>query len=96
MGARDTYISSVKSAESAKVATEITAEGAKQETINQSGCNVGYYSGKGGSGEAAFQAAVKSANQARFATAASAEQTKQNAINAARDTLRATGDLAPA
>jgi hypothetical protein len=95
MTARTVYEAAVKSAATAKTATLIANETTKQETINASGVNVGYYPGKGGSGEAAFQAAVKTANQAKWDADFAAEQAKQAAHMVARDTLRAAGDLAP-
>lgn len=89
MTARDTYQSSVKSAEGSKVATVSTAETTKQETINASGVNVGYNLQTGN--YANLAAAVKSANTAKIATLNTAEHAKQVAINVARDTLRNAG-----
>ncbi len=93
MSARDTYISSVKSAETSKVATLVAADATKQETINANGCNVGYNLQTGN--YANFASSVKNANIARWNTTFSVEQAKQASIAAARDTLRTGGDLAP-
>jgi hypothetical protein len=93
MTARTTYATTVAAAESTKVAALTVAESARQETINVSGCNVGYNLQTGS--YPAFAAAVKSANAAKFAALTAAEQAKQNTLMAARDTLKATGDLGP-
>ena len=93
MTARTTYTASVQSAEIAKVVTVTAAQTAFQETINQSGCNAGYNLQTGN--YANFATAVKNANTARISSLNAAETAKQASIMAARDTLRATGDLAP-
>ena len=93
MSSRDNYNSAVKTAVTTQVASAISAESAKQEAINASGCNVGYNLQTGN--YANFAAGVKAANTARVATLNAAEAVKQTAITAARDTLKATGDLAP-
>lgn len=93
MTARDTYNSTVATAAQTKAATLLSAEAAKQETINASGCNVGYNLQTGN--YANFAAAIKSAINAKAASVAAAEATKQATIAAARDTLRNAGDVAP-
>ena len=93
MSSRDTFTSSVKSAAATQVASVTAAQGAFQETINQSGCNVGYNLQTGT--YATFAAAVKAANLARLVAVNAAEAARQGTIAVARDTLKATGDVAP-
>jgi hypothetical protein len=93
MTARDTYTASVKAAASVQAASLVANEGAKQTTIDASKSVVGYTLQTGNM--ANLQASVTAANKAKFAADFAAEQTKQAAIAAARETLRATGDLAP-
>ena len=64
-----------------------------QETVNASGCNLGYTLQSGNYSN--FAAAVKSANSAKIASIDSAEKAKQASVAAARETLRGTGDLGP-
>jgi hypothetical protein len=94
MTSRDTWRSSVSSAEATKVATLINAEMTKQVTIDANKSVVGYTLQTGN--YANFASAVASANQARWLATFNAEHAKQVAINAARDTLRDSGDRAPA
>ena len=94
MSSRDTYTASVKSAAVTQIAAVVSAETARQETINASGCNVGYNLQTGN--YANFAAAVKAATIAKTAAVTAAEQAKQAAIAGARDTLKSSGDLAPA
>ena len=94
MTSRDTYTASVATAIVTKAATLFANLLTQQETINQSGCNVGYHPGSSSS-SATYDAAVKLAVQVKRDADFAAEQTKQASIAAARDTLRATGDLAP-
>jgi hypothetical protein len=91
MSSRDTYISSVKGAAPVKTATLTANEGAKQATINASGVDVGYTTQTGN--YANFASAVKSANIAKLNADFLAEQARQATVAAARDMLRATGDL---
>ncbi|MFZ0767034.1 hypothetical protein [Bradyrhizobium sp.] len=91
MTARTTYAATVLSASQAQIATAIAAETTRQETINQSGCNVGYNTTSGNYG--AFSAAVKAANLAKLAALNAAEVAKQAAVMVARDTLKSTGDV---
>ena len=93
MTARQTFSSSVASAEATKVVAVTTAVAAAQETINQSGCNVGYNLQTGN--YANFAAGVKSANAAKLAALNAAEVARQQSIMVARDTLRSTGDVGP-
>lgn len=93
MTARSSYEASVKSAGQTAITTLIAAETTKQETIAASGTNVGYTHQSGNN--ANLLAAVKAAAQARWLATYNAEQAKQAALAVARDTLRATGDLAP-
>ena len=90
MTARDTYIASVKTGENSKVATNIANANTAQETINVTGVNPA----RGAS--AALIAAVNSSNAAYAAARLNAEMVKQVAIQAAKDTLRAGGDVHPA
>jgi hypothetical protein len=90
MTARTTYEASVKTAESAKVATLIAAETTKQTTVDASLSVVGYTLQSGN--YASLAAAVKSANAAKLNSVFAAEQARQAALAAARDTLRDSGD----
>lgn len=94
MGARDTYISSVKTAEITKAATNSANANAAQETINASGVNAGNPTGRGAG--SALMTATANANAALAAARLLAEHNKQVSIQAAKDTLRSTGDVAPA
>ena len=60
MTARATYTAAVQAAVAMQVATVAAAQTTFQETINQSGCNVGYNLQTGSN--SAFVAAVKAAN----------------------------------
>jgi hypothetical protein len=91
MTARTTFETTVKSASQTQIATVAAAEMTRQETINASGCNVGYTTSAGNYGN--LKAAVASANLAKAATLNAAEIAKQQTIMVARDTLRATGDV---
>jgi hypothetical protein len=90
---RDTFNASVKTAVATKIASDVSNEIARQETINQSGVNAGYNLQTGN--YANLLAAHISARKAKLAADYAAEQAKQASLAAARDTLRATGDLAP-
>jgi hypothetical protein len=89
--ARETFNASVKTAGQTALATVITAETTKQETINASGVNVGYTTAFGNYGNLA--AAVKAANAAKLASIFNAEVVRQASVAAARETLRSTGDV---
>ena len=91
MTARTTYTGDVQSASQAQIATVNAAETTRQETINQSGCNVGYNTTRAIT--ANFSAAVKTANLAKLAALNAAEVAKQAAVMVARDTLKSTGDV---
>ena len=93
MTARDTYQSSIKSAAATKTATLTANELTKQETINASGVNVGYNLQSGNF--ANFDTATKSAVQAKRDADFGAEVARQKAADAAREALRATGDVGP-
>jgi hypothetical protein len=90
---RDTYTATVKTAAVTATTATTAAQTAFQETINQSGCNVGYTTQAGS--YANFLAAVKAATAAKLAAVNAAEQAKQATIAVARDTLRTAGDVAP-
>ena len=94
MTARDTFNASVKTAAVVQVAAVTAAQTSFQETINASGCNVGYNLQTGN--YANYLAAVKAANAAKIAAVHAAEAVKQTTIAAAKDTLRATGDVGAA
>lgn len=94
MTARETYASSVKTAAQTKTATVSAAETAAQETINASGCNVGYNLQTGN--YANLATATKNAIAAKLASVNAAEAAKQASIAVAKDTLRQSGDLGPA
>lgn len=91
MTARTTFETTVKSAAQTQISAVIAAEMPRQETVNQSGCNVAYSLQTGN--YANFAAAVKAANATKFAALTAAEVAKQAALMVARDTLRATGDV---
>lgn len=94
MTARDTYVNSVATALTAKVATNVANANTHQETINASGVNAGNPTGRGAG--SALMTATANANAAYAAAKLNAEMVKQIAIQAAKDTLRSTGDTAPA
>jgi hypothetical protein len=93
MTARDTYAASVKSAAATKIATLTANETAKQESINGSGCNVGYNTINGNytNFNNAMQAAIVAKRNADYA----AEVVRQAAADAAREALRAVADYGP-
>jgi hypothetical protein len=93
MSNRDTFNSSVKTAAATEVATKLTNAGTQQETINQSGVNVGYTLQSGN--YANLKTAVDNARKAKIAADLAAEAAKNASIMLARDTLRDSGDRAP-
>jgi hypothetical protein len=95
MTARDAYQASVASAEKTKVATNQANALAAQETINGSGVNAGTNPALGVAAGSALDTATRNSNATLAAARMKAEHDKQVAIQAAKDTLRATGDLAP-
>ena len=94
MTARDTYVAAVVSANLTKAATNVANSNTAQETINASGVNAGNPTGRGAG--SAVMTATANANAALAAARVLAEHNKQVAIQAAKDTLRSTGDTAPA
>lgn len=94
MTARDTYQTTVKATGPTKTATITANQTTAQETINANGVNVGYTTQSGN--YANFATGVKNANQAKRDADFKAEHDRQVAINVARDTLRDSGDKAPA
>lgn len=94
MTARSTYESTVKTAAQTKTASVSAAETSAQETINASGCNVGYNLQTGNNVN--LIAAIKSAVAAKLASVNAAEAAKQAAIAVAKDTLRSNNDFGPA
>jgi hypothetical protein len=90
---RDTFNSSVKTAVATEVATKLTNEIVRQTTVDASASVAGYNLQTGN--YANLKTAHDNARKAKLAADMLAEQTKQAALAAARDTLRATGDLAP-
>jgi hypothetical protein len=93
MSNRDTYNSSIATAETTKTNTLATAVTTFQETVNAKGCNVGYITS--GGNYTNFATAVANANAALIASRDAAERAKQASFHAARETLRGTGDLGP-
>lgn len=91
MAARDTYNSTVATAEVTKAASIASAETVKQEAINASGCNTGFHQGVSTGSSASYEAAVKAANAAKLAAVTNAEIARQASLAAARDTLRNAG-----
>jgi hypothetical protein len=94
MTARDTFTTSVKTAIATKAATVHIAEMTKQTTIDASKSVVGYTTQAGN--YANLASAVKTANQAKLDAVYAAEVARQSAVDVARDTLRDSGDKAPA
>jgi len=92
MTARTTYEATVKTAGQTKITTLIADELTKQETINQSGCNVGYNLVNGN--YANLAAAVKNANAAKRDADFAAEVARQATLMVQRDLLRDSGDKA--
>lgn len=92
MTARDTYASSVKSAETSKVASLTVNETTKQTTIDASKSVVGYTLQTGN--YANLASAVATANAAKVTADRLAEHNKQVARDTARDILRNSGDFA--
>jgi hypothetical protein len=93
MGARETYQSSVASAEATKLATLQKATLTAQESINAVGVNAGKNPMLGVA--LADDATIRAANKTLQASQLSAEATKQTSINSARSILQQT-DTAPA
>jgi hypothetical protein len=93
MTARSSYESSCKSADTARVQSDIANVNAFQETISAQQGNVGF----GGyySNNASLVTATKNANAALLAARVAETAAKMASLDAARETLRATGDLAP-
>jgi NAD(P)H-hydrate repair Nnr-like enzyme with NAD(P)H-hydrate epimerase domain len=87
------YEATVKAAQATKQSSVIVAETARQGTIAASSSHVGYWCGKGGAGESAYQAAVIAANNAKQAAVLAAEQTKQATEAVAKDLLRSQGEI---
>ena len=99
MTARSAFSTSVNNAQATGVATVATAAMTFQEAINASGANVGYSvanPGAAGATNSSFVAAVKSAIAAGIASQNAAAAAYQVAIAAAKDTLKNSGDTAPA
>ena len=93
MTARETYSSSVATAEATKKSTNDASITTFQETINASGCNVGYTLQSRNFSN--FNTAVKNANAALIAARDSAEKAKQASLQAARETFAAPVTSAP-
>jgi hypothetical protein len=93
MTARTTFEASVKTATAAKVASDLADATLAQETINQSGVNVGYNLQTGS--YSALKTAVDNARKTALSNGLLREQTKQAALMVARDLLRDSGDRAP-
>jgi hypothetical protein len=94
MSARDTFNAAVVTATKTKVATDLQTEMVRQATLDAANSVVGYTTQSGN--YSTLAAAVKNSVAANLAAGIAAEQARQAAIGAARDALRATGDLAPA
>jgi hypothetical protein len=93
MAARDNYNTSCKNADITRVASEIANLNTYQETIAASGVNVGYNNATGNNVN--LITATNNANKTLQANRAAAAAAKMASIDAARETLRATGDLGP-
>jgi hypothetical protein len=93
MTARDSYNSTCKSADTTRVASENVNQNTYQETISASGVNVGYNNATGNNVN--LLTATKNANATLQANRTAAAAAKMASLDAARETLRATGDLGP-
>jgi hypothetical protein len=93
MSARTVFEAAVKNAGTSAVATAVTNEMTRQETINASGCGVGYTLQAGN--YAALAAAVSSAQKAKIVADNQIEAQKQANLGAARDALRVAADFGP-
>jgi hypothetical protein len=94
--ARTTFEGTVKTAAQTQLTTLAANELTKQETINQSGVNVGYNPNNATSGQfTTYNNAVIAANKAKYLADQAAEAAKQASIAQARDTLRNSGDVGP-
>lgn len=94
MTARDTYVSTVKTAAMTQTQANLLAEMTKQVTIDAQKTVVGYTLQSGNYSNLAT--AIKNAVNGSTASLLSNEQAKQTTINGAKDTLKSTGDLGPA
>lgn len=94
MTARDTYVSSVKTAATTQSAAVQSAVVTAQETVNISGVNNNNNPQRGAN--AAAVTAIANAGKALIAALQLAEMNKQVSVQSAKDTLRSTGDTAPA
>jgi hypothetical protein len=93
MAARDVYNTSCKNADTTRVASESANQNTYQETISASGVNVGYNNATGNNVN--LITATKNANATLQANRYAAAVAKMTALDAARETLRASGDLNP-
>jgi hypothetical protein len=91
--ARTTFESSVASAGAAKTATLASNVAQLQATISAAGVDQGKNPQLGC--DNALTAAIKAAAAAKQNADAAAEASRQSSISAAREALRATGDLGP-
>jgi len=94
MAARDNFNGSVASAEATKATSLQAAQASYVASLTAATCDIGYTLQSGN--YAALAAATASANASKAASRLAAEQAKQSSIQVARDTLRGTGDVAPA
>lgn len=90
---QETARSTIKTAEAVKVDALVAATVAHQGAIAVATTNVGYYSGKGGAGEATYQTAVVTANAAKRDAIIAAERAKQAAVHNAKDLLRSQNEI---
>ena len=94
MTSRDTYNTTVLNAGTTKTASLTNNQLVHQEAINAVGVNVGTNPQLGCSNSQI--ASIKAAAKAKIVADTLAEMTKQVTINVAKDTLRDSGDKAPA
>ncbi len=93
MTARSTYEATIPTANATKLASDQSAEA----TYNASfAAALATYNAAGPSGFAAFDSSVKSAQRTLVASKQKNAHDQQQTIQAAKDTLRATGDVHPA
>lgn len=94
MTARTTYEASCVTANSTVVANHISTTNTAQESINAAGVNAGKPLARGVA--AADDVTIRNANKTYLYSRMLNEMAKQVSIQSAKDTLRATGDSAPA
>jgi hypothetical protein len=94
MSAHSVYEASIQGTGASATATALQNEQSKQSTIEAQRSVVGHHE-DGNSSSSNLQTAVVAAKNNDFQNRLLLEQNRQKTIDAARQTLRATGDLSP-